>query len=108
MREWVLGPHYLEGTWVGFFRRAPAGEINLVVEFYQQSLTRLDIQGHAYQMNGEKYATWNSEASQIDAVRGTLHYVYNANVLSKNVPQDGLGFFCMIRKGPLPIQQGNS
>ncbi|WP_190241563.1 hypothetical protein [Pseudomonas glycinae] len=92
VKRWLLGAHYLGGTWVGSFKSA-SGETIRTVEHFEQSLSKLKIRGQAFNEFGESYALWNSVSENIDAVSGLLTYTYNCDKDSEKYSFQGIGVF---------------
>jgi hypothetical protein len=92
VNRWLLGAHYLGGTWVGSFKSA-SGEIIRTVEHFEQSLSTLKIRGQAFNELGESYALWNSVSENIDAVSGLLTYTYRCDKDSEKNSFQGIGVF---------------
>ena len=78
VKRHLLGPHYLNGTWVGKFQAADASTI-YTVEHFEQTLSSLKIRGQAFTEDGQSYAYWNSLSETIDADAGLLTYTYNCD-----------------------------
>lgn len=92
VKRWLLGAHYLGGTWVGSFKSA-SGETIRTVEHFEQSLSTLKIRGQAFNEHGESYALWNSVSENIDTVSGLLTYTYNCDKDSDKSSFQGIGVF---------------
>ena len=51
IKKFILGPRYMEGTWAGFFV-GHKSNIRLVVETFEQDLSRTVIRGRVYDESG--------------------------------------------------------
>src|SRR5215208_4704616 len=71
LKSKLLGPYYLEGTWVGYFE-GHEGDIRYVVEVFEQDLSSLTIVGRSYTIDGRAHAQWASEAASLDVRHGRL------------------------------------
>lgn len=78
VRRLVLGPAYLEGTWIGRYLEDVNGtdEKRWTVEHFEQTLEGLVIRGYSFDANGKEVANWASQATLIEAERGKLTYSY--------------------------------
>ncbi|PBP47703.1 hypothetical protein CCL11_08690 [Pseudomonas syringae] len=92
VKRWLLGAHYLGGTWVGSFKSA-SGETIRTVEHFEQSLSTLKIRGQAFDEHGESYALWHSVSENIDTNSGLLTYTYNCDKDSDKASFQGIGVF---------------
>jgi hypothetical protein len=99
LRRWVLGPEYIEGTWIGCYKN-PAGQKQFTIEHFEQTLDRIVIRGYAYLENGTLHAQWNSKAVAVNADQGTLTYSYDCDVHANKSSFQGLAAFTFERKGP--------
>lgn len=97
VKKWILGPLYLQGTWVGYYIE-PGGETRLIVEIHEQDLESLVIRGSSYSINGDTCATWTSQTTDIDAKSGTLMYSYTCDLYAKTVSHQGVAVFRFQRK----------
>lgn len=86
----VLGPRFLRGTWIGRLR-TKTGQLRLVVEHYDQTLSSLVIRGQSFKPSRELDATWHTQAAQIDERNGVLYLFYSTNVVAKHYPVEGIG-----------------
>lgn len=89
VRSFVLGPHYLHGTWIGWFR-GHAGDLRFTVEHYVQDLDSIVIVGRSYTASGEGHGYWLSDAVAIDAARGTLLFTYTFDVVRRSSQLSGI------------------
>ena len=53
----VLGPSYMRGTWIGWFR-GHSGELRSMVEHFNQDLDSLLITGHSFYTDGTDHGHW--------------------------------------------------
>lgn len=89
IRELVLGPYYMNGTWVGWYR-GHTGELRYMVEHFEQSLDSVVIRGWSYTKERQCHGDWVSDLAAIDAEQGTLHFTYKFNVYANSKPSYGL------------------
>jgi hypothetical protein len=73
LKSKLLGPYYMEGTWVGYFT-GRGGHIRFIVEVFEQDLSSLTITGRSYTMDDDLHAQWISEATSLDVEKGQLIY----------------------------------
>lgn len=78
VKKHLLGPSYINGTWIGKFT-STTGEPVYTVEHFEQTLSSLKIRGQAYRESGETYAQWTSVSETIDETAGILTYTYNCD-----------------------------
>jgi hypothetical protein len=76
VKRWLLGPSYINGTWVGQFL-GEGGLTVRTVEHFEQGLSVLKIRGYAAYEDGTWYADWESIAASIDEAAGKLTYIYD-------------------------------
>lgn len=97
LRKFILGPAFLEGTWIGFF---PHGDsFHFTVEFFNQETGETKIIGREFDADGQTYASWKSYASSVDVDDRRLTYAYSCDVFGRDTQQQGLGVFDMVGKG---------
>lgn len=96
VKRMVLGPYYMEGTWVGYFI-SHSGDPVYVVERIEQDLSALILKGAAYLADGGMYARWETNSASVDPAKGTLTYSYTCDVIGRGVPHQGLGVFDLRR-----------
>jgi len=96
VKRWVLGPAYMEGTWVGYFIGS-SGNIGYLVETIEQDLSNLVLKGASYSEGGILHARWETNSATIDAVKGTLTYSHICDVIGVAVPHQGIGVFDLRR-----------
>jgi hypothetical protein len=96
VRRLVFGPHFLHGTWIGFFI-GYAGDKRFVIEHYDQDLDGLVMRGRSYTYQQQFHGHWTSEATAIDVRRGRLIYTYELNVVSRIGPLHGVTTFLFQR-----------
>ena len=112
VKKIVLGPAYVEGTWIGYY--GPQTERFLVIDVYEQTFTNTSIKGVGYKFipNGaaEQRAHWNSQMVHIDPVAGTLDFYCVVNLIPKETTDAITKFmFSRQRKSAPPTQlTGNS
>lgn len=97
LRKFILGPAFLEGTWVGYF---PHGDsYHFTVEFFDHETGETKITGREIDADGKTYASWKSYASSIDTDNRRLIYAYSCDVYGRDRQQQGLGVFDMVGQG---------
>jgi hypothetical protein len=96
-RKWMLGPAFLEGTWVGFFPHS--GSHHFTVEFFDQETGETKITGREFDANGKTYATWWSHAASVSVADRRLVYTYSCDVFLRDKQQQGIGVFSLISNG---------
>lgn len=97
LRQVVLGPNYMHGTWVGWFR-GHNGELRYMVEHFTQDLDSLVIAGRSYTGAKKEHGYWASESVALDVKRGQLMYTYIFNVLTQSSPLIGIHTSLLERK----------
>jgi hypothetical protein len=95
VRRKVLGPEYLEGTWIGCFA-GQGGEKQFTVEHFEQTLDGIVIRGYAQNETNALFAQWTSKSVAIDSVKGTLTYSYDCDLRASK--GQGLAMFMFQRK----------
>ena len=78
----VLGPHFVNGTWVGWFE-GHAKEKRYMVEHFVQDMDSLVITGRSYDSALREHGYWESEAASVDARKGKLIFTYKFDVLTR-------------------------
>jgi hypothetical protein len=101
MRRVLLGPAFLEGTWVGHYARN--GLHRFTIETIDQREGETRIEGREFDENLKTRADWSSESSFVDVRHGRLIYVYSCDVYDTRHQQSGIGVFRVVRsrKGEL-------
>lgn len=89
LRELVLGPYYMNGTWIGWFR-GHSGELRYMVEHFAQDLDSLVITGRSYISSGKEHGYWISDAVLVDGKRGQLTFTYKFEVITQSQPLIGI------------------
>lgn len=92
LKRHLLGPRYVNGTWIGKFHAADDTMV-FSIEHFEQSLTTLKIRGQAFRASGELYAYWNSISESIDDAAGTLTFTYTCDKGSDKASFQGVCFF---------------
>ncbi len=95
VRRKVLGPEYVEGTWIGSFADR-GGKKQFTVEHFEQTLDGLVIRGYAQSEANVFYAQWTSKSVAVDAEKGTLTYSYDCDLTASK--GQGLAIFTFQRK----------
>jgi hypothetical protein len=89
LKRHLLGPSYINGTWVGKYRLFD-GSVARTVEHFEQNVGSLQIRGTAYLSNGAIHAQWSSVSATINETSGSIIYTYTCTTLSSNVTHQGL------------------
>ncbi|PWF23956.1 hypothetical protein [Corticimicrobacter populi] len=95
----VLGPHFVHGTWVGWFD-GHSGERRYMVEHFSQDLDGLVITGRSFDINLKEHGYWESEAAVVDAKRGKLIFTYKFDVLTRQISLFGIHTSFLARQAP--------
>jgi hypothetical protein len=96
VKRHLLGPHYLNGTWIGKFQAIDASTV-FTVEHFEQTLSSLKIRGQAFSEDGQSYAYWNSVSETIDVESGILTYTYKCDKTDNKVSFQGVCVFQLER-----------
>jgi hypothetical protein len=89
VRALVLGPSYMHGTWIGWFR-GHSGDLRYMVEHFNQDLDSLVITGHSFHADGSDHGHWNSDAVALDARIGKLTFTYTFDTLNRSTSLSGI------------------
>lgn len=89
LKAQLLGPAFLEGTWVGYFF-GKAGDLRFFVEVFEQDLSTLRIRGESYTDDAKPHASWYSQAVMLDASTARLVYTSTIKILTQNVVHESL------------------
>jgi hypothetical protein len=105
VKKFVLGPAYVEGTWVGYY--GTQDERFLAIDVYEQTFTGTSIKGFGYKLltNGatEEHAHWDSQMVHIDPIAGSLDFYCVVNLIPKETTDAITKFkFLRPRKGSPP------
>jgi hypothetical protein len=92
IKRLVFGPHFLHGTWVGYFF-GHTGEKRYTVEHFDQNLDGLVISGRSYTSAQQEHGYWTTEATSIDARKGRLIYTYTFDVKTRSISLSGVSTF---------------
>jgi hypothetical protein len=95
----VLGPHFVHGTWVGWFN-GHTGEKRYMIEHFSQDLDGLSITGRSFDINLKEHGYWESEAAAVDAKRGKLIFTYKFDVLTRQTSLFGIHTSLLARRTP--------
>ncbi len=91
-KKFILGPFYMEGTWVGFFV-GHEKKIRYVVESYEQSFSELVIKGRVFKEDNTYHGSYVSEGAFINIRDSQLSYTYNVDGISNTFMNPGLAKF---------------
>jgi hypothetical protein len=78
IKRFILGPYYLEGTWVGFYIGA-SNNVRYIVERFEQEIDSLVIRGKSYNESSNYHSTWTTDTINIDVKKGKLTYMYDVD-----------------------------
>jgi len=92
VKRLILGPHYLEGTWVGFFI-GHEDKVRLFIEVFEQGLSELVIRGRSFREDGGLHGSWVAESAQVNVKLAKLSYHYAADVLGNTFVNPGIASF---------------
>lgn len=96
VKRFILGPLYMEGTWVGFFV-GHQNKIRLFVETFEQDLRATVIRGRVFRDDGSYHGSWIADDATIDAGRGKLSYHYQADAIGNTFINPGIASFDLER-----------
>lgn len=99
IRALVLGPSYVNGTWVGWFR-GHTNEFRYMVEHFEQTLDSVVIRGWSYTNGKTFHGHWLSDSVVIGADDGHLRFTYKFNVHTQSQPLHGLNDSLFQRASP--------
>lgn len=94
-KKFILGPTYMEGTWVGFF--VGHNNIRYLVETFEQDLSLLKIRGRVYREDFTFHGSHISTNASLDIVSGHLSYSYDADTIPNTHINAGLARFTLDR-----------
>jgi hypothetical protein len=89
LRRFVLGPSYMHGTWVGWFR-GHSGDLRFIVEHFSQDFDSLVITGRSFTSDDKGHGYWSSEAVLIDPKNGELMFTYTFDVITNKASTSGI------------------
>ena len=81
VRQFVLGPYYMHGTWVGWFI-GHGGDKRYMVEHFVQDLDALRITGRSFNEQLQSHGQWTSQAVTVDVEHGQLVFTYFFDVIT--------------------------
>jgi len=96
IRKIILGPSYLDGTWVGYLVDEN-GKAFLIVEQYEQDIDGLVIRGSSYNFDELKESRWVSKMCNLDALKGVITYNFECVTVKKGTTFEGVGDFQLCR-----------
>ena len=96
VKKWILGPYFMEGTWIGFFV-GHQNNVRLYCETFEQGLSDLVIRGKAFKDDGTYHGSWVSDTTNINVKLGKLSYTYDADVIGNTAINPGLARFDLER-----------
>lgn len=97
VKKYILGPYYMEGTWIGFFVGHDS-KIRLFAETFEQDISDLVIKGKAFKEDGSYHGSWVSDNVNINVKLGKISYTYEADVIGNSFTNPGLAYFNLERK----------
>jgi hypothetical protein len=92
LRRFILGPYYLEGTWIGFYIGAE-GKVRYIVEKFEQELDSLTIRGEYYNELSKHHSMMTATNVNINAEMGEISYMYKCHPINDQSPHEGLAIF---------------
>ena len=93
IKKRILGPYYMEGTWVGFFI-GHQEKVRFFVEFFEQDLNDLVIRGKAFREEDGKYhGSWVSDNVNINTKLGKISYTYETDAIGNTFVNPGIAQF---------------
>ncbi len=95
LRKRILGPYFVEGTWVGFY--GISATPYYAIDVYEQTFTRTTIKGWGYVSKEEQRANWESDMVHIDPSRRSLAFICTVNFFPQ-LQSDAITEFTFIRK----------
>jgi hypothetical protein len=96
IKKLILGPRYMEGTWVGFFV-GHENKIRYLVETFEQDLNELIIRGKVFREDGTYHCVYVSQNATVDIKNGKLSYSYDADSIGSTYINPGLARFDLER-----------
>ena len=96
VRRILLGPAFIEGTWVGWFK-GHSDKTRYLVEIYEQSLSEITMRGYAYDSAGREHSVWNTRTTRLDVKNGIFCYTYTVAVVDDPKVRDGLCEYQLFR-----------
>jgi hypothetical protein len=100
VRALVLGPYYVHGTWIGWFR-GHSGELRYMVEHFTQDLDSLVVTGRSYDSEGKQHGYWYSQAVTVDIKTGRLIFTYSFDTSSRSASLTGIHSSLFERKSAM-------
>lgn len=97
VKKFILGPGYMEGTWVGFFIGHDE-KPRFFIETFEQDLSDLIIRGKGFKECGTYHGSWISDNTEVNTRLGKLTYTYEADVIGNSHINPGLAVFSFERK----------
>jgi len=111
LTRYVLGPSFIEGTWIGFLQDEDVTDrVYLVTEQYEQDLENIVIRGSAYTLDGQLNSSWTSKMCNLDPKKGKIIYNFECSSNKKGITFEGVGEFKLCRHSktePAALIEGN-
>jgi hypothetical protein len=95
LRKLILGKDFLEGTWVGFYKRN--GVNRFTIDFFDQESGELTISGKELCDNGKTMAWWETYTTGVDSRTDRLIYSYACDIHEVKGQHLGIGVFKLLR-----------
>lgn len=92
VKEYFLGPYYLEGTWVGFYIGVSGNE-RFLIERFEQDIDTLVICGKSFCETTKYHATWTASSVNIDTINGRISYMYECLPVNDKSNHNGIAIF---------------
>lgn len=96
VKKFILGPSYMEGTWVGFFV-GHNKNIRYLVETFEQDLSILKVRGRVYRNDFIYHGAHISTDATINTLNGKLMYSYDSDSILNTHINVGLARFDLVR-----------
>ena len=96
VKKIMLGPYYLNGTWVGFYI-GTLGKVRFLVERFEQDIDSLVIRGKSFDENLNYHANWTASSVNIDSLTGKISYMYECSPMKDSSNHNGVAIFDFIR-----------
>jgi hypothetical protein len=96
LRKFLLGPAFIEGTWVGHYVRY--GRSIFTVEHHYQASDQIEITGREIDITGKPLSSWKSYVAALDAKGATLTYAYDCDIFARQGSHLGIARFDLHRQ----------
>ncbi|NMG04931.1 hypothetical protein [Azoarcus taiwanensis] len=96
VRRIILGPSYLDGTWVGYLVDEDK-QVFLIVEQYEQDVDGLVIRGSSYNLEETRESRWVSKMCNLEPKKGLISYSFECVTIRRGITFEGFGDFQLCR-----------